>query len=162
MAFEALALATVAPALARDLGGIDLYGWVFSAFLLAQIVGAVAAGRRTDLDGPAKPFLASLALLGAGLLVGALAPNMLVLILARAPQGLGGALVALDSGPGTSGIVFALCVAPLLVVLAARAAYRLPRGTPHTGKESLIGQEYDGRVAPAGPRPHRVIVGRRG
>lgn len=90
MAFEALALATVAPVLAGDLGGVGLYGWVFSAFLLAQIVGAVAAGRRTDLDGPAKPFLASLVLLGSGLLVGALAPNMLVLILARALQGLGG------------------------------------------------------------------------
>ena len=90
VAFEALALATVAPVVARDLGGVGLYGWIFSAFLLAQIVGAVAAGQQADRDGPAGPFFVSLALLGAGLLAGALSPNMTVIILSRALQGLGG------------------------------------------------------------------------
>ncbi|MDQ4127719.1 MAG: MFS transporter [Actinomycetota bacterium] len=90
VAFEALALTTVAPTIARSLGGLGLYAWIFSAFLLAQIVGAVAAGGQADRRGPAKPFLVSLALLGAGLLAGALSPNMLILILARALQGLGG------------------------------------------------------------------------
>ena len=90
VAFEALALATVAPEIARDLDGVGLYGWIFSAFLLAQIVGAVAAGQEVDRAGVARPFLVSLALLGCGLLVGALAPGMAVLIAGRALQGLGG------------------------------------------------------------------------
>ncbi len=95
VAFEALALATVAPVIARDLDGLGLYGWIFSAFLLAQIVGAVAAGEQVDRRGPAVPFLVSLMLLGAGLFVGALSPGMGVLIFGRALQGLGGgALVA--------------------------------------------------------------------
>lgn len=90
VAFEALALTTVAPTIARDLGGVGLYAWIFSAFLLAQIVGAVAAGQRVDRTGVAKPFLIALGLLGGGLLVGALSPNMVLLIFGRAMQGLGG------------------------------------------------------------------------
>lgn len=90
VAFEALALTTVAPTIAGDLDSLGLYGWIFSAFLLAQIVGAVAAGQQADRRGPAKPFLISLSLLGAGLLVGALAPNMTVLVGGRFLQGLGG------------------------------------------------------------------------
>lgn len=90
VAFEALALTTVSPIIARDLGGIGLYGWIFSAFLLSQIVGTVAAGRQADRQGPAKPFLTALVLVGAGLVTAALAPNMTVLILGRTLQGLGG------------------------------------------------------------------------
>lgn len=95
MAFEALALPTVAPTVARELRGVGLYAWIFSAFLLAQMVGGVAAGQQADRRGFAGPFLAALAVLGVGLLVGGLASNMVVLILGRALQGLGGgALVA--------------------------------------------------------------------
>lgn len=90
VAFEALALTTVAPTIAGDLDSVGLYGWIFSAFLLAQIVGAVAAGQQADRRGPAKPFIVSLSLLGAGLLVGALAPNMTILVCGRFLQGLGG------------------------------------------------------------------------
>ncbi|MGH3147558.1 MAG: MFS transporter, partial [Rubrobacter sp.] len=90
VAFEGLALPTVAPEIARDLDGVALYGWIFSAFLLAQIVGAVAAGQHADRVGVARPFIISLALFGSGLLVGSLAPSMMMLIAGRALQGLGG------------------------------------------------------------------------
>lgn len=90
VAFEALALTTVAPTIARDLNGVGLYAWIFSAFLLAQIVGAVAAGQQVDRTGVAKPFLIALGFLGGGLLIGALSPNMVLLIFGRAMQGLGG------------------------------------------------------------------------
>ena len=39
VAFEALAVATVMPTVEEDLGGLALYGWAFSGFLLASIVG---------------------------------------------------------------------------------------------------------------------------
>ncbi|MHB8460904.1 MAG: MFS transporter, partial [Candidatus Limnocylindrales bacterium] len=41
VAFEALAVSTVMPVVARELGGLDLYGWVFSAFFLGDLVGIV-------------------------------------------------------------------------------------------------------------------------
>src|SRR5205085_4539100 len=36
-AFEALAVATTLPATTRDIGGLALYGWAFSAFMLANL-----------------------------------------------------------------------------------------------------------------------------
>jgi MFS family permease len=89
VAFEALAIATIMPLVADDLGGIELYGWVFSAFLLANLVGIVVAGEFADRFGPALPFGAGLALFAVGLLIGGLAPSMPVLVAARAVQGLG-------------------------------------------------------------------------
>src|SRR5262245_56479972 len=57
VAFETLAVATILPAVVADLGGLDLYGWAFSAFLLTQLVGIVIAGLLADERGPALPFL---------------------------------------------------------------------------------------------------------
>ena len=89
VAFEALAVATIMPLVAEDLGDIALYGWVFSAFLLADLVGIVVAGELADRFGPAIPFGAGLALFAIGLLIGGLAPSMPVLVAARAVQGFG-------------------------------------------------------------------------
>src|SRR2546423_6929855 len=89
VAFEALAIATIMPLVADDLGGIALYGWVFSAFLLADLVGVVVAGELADRFGPALPFGAGLALFAVGLLIGGLAPSMPGLVGAGAIQGLG-------------------------------------------------------------------------
>ena len=90
LAFEALAVAAIGPRVARDLGGDSLYGWLFSAFMLANMVGIVLAGHFTDRRGPAPVYVAGLTAFGAGLVLGGLAPSMLVLIVARAVQGLGG------------------------------------------------------------------------
>ena len=89
VAFEGLAVTTIAPAIANELRGLALYGWIFSAYLLAQIVGTVVAGQFVDRRGPALPAAAALLTFGAGLLLAALAPSMIVLVAARALQGLG-------------------------------------------------------------------------
>ena len=57
VATEALAVATVMPEVRADLGGYALYGWVFSGFFLASIVGIVVGGRAADRIGLAQPFL---------------------------------------------------------------------------------------------------------
>jgi MFS family permease len=89
VAFEALAVSTVMPQVARELGGIELYGWVFSAFFLGSLIGIVIVGGAIDRRGLALPFAAGLGLFGIGLLVGGLAPSMPVLVAARFVQGLG-------------------------------------------------------------------------
>ena len=91
--FEALAVATVLPAVVADLVGLHLYGWAFSAFLLTQLVGVVIAGLLADARGPALPFAMSVVLFAAGLVIGGLAPSMPVLIAARALQGFGGGAI---------------------------------------------------------------------
>ena len=92
-AFEALATATVMPAVRDDLGGTALYGWAFSAFLLASLVGITFAGEQADRHGPARPFAAGLVLFAAGLLVAGLAPEMWILVVGRAVQGLGAGVI---------------------------------------------------------------------
>ncbi len=89
VAFEALAISTVMPVVADDLGGLGLYGWVFSGFFLGNLFGIVSAGQAADSRGTAFPFTAGLVLFAAGLLVGGLAPSMPVLVAARVAQGVG-------------------------------------------------------------------------
>ena len=93
VASEALAVVTIMPTVAHDLGGLHLYGWVFSAFLLGSMVGIVVAGREADRSGPARPYVTGLLLFAAGLLVGGLAPSMQVLVVGRTLQGFGAGAV---------------------------------------------------------------------
>ena len=87
--FEALAVSTVMPIVARELGGLELYGWVFTAFFLGSLIGIVVVGGVIDRGGLAVPFAVGLGLFAIGLLVGGLAPAMPVLVGARFVQGLG-------------------------------------------------------------------------
>jgi MFS family permease len=87
--FEALAVSTVMPIVATELGGLELYGWVFSAFFLGSLLGIVVVGGAMDRGGLAGPYAIGLVLFGVGLLVGGLAPSMPVLVAARFVQGLG-------------------------------------------------------------------------
>lgn len=93
VAAEALAVVTVMPLVARDLYGLSLYGFVFSAFLLGTMVGIVAAGRVADKRGPAAPYVAGIVVFAAGLTIAGLAPSMPVLIAGRTLQGLGAGAV---------------------------------------------------------------------
>lgn len=96
IAVEALAVLTIMPRVAHDLGDLSLYGWVFSSFFLAGLVGAVAAGRDADRVGPARAYLAGFVLFAAGLTVAGTAPSMGVLVVGRCVQGLGaGAIPAI-------------------------------------------------------------------
>ncbi|NQX69908.1 MFS transporter [Paenibacillus alba] len=87
--FEGLAVTTIAPAIANDLEGISLYGWIFSAYLLAQIIGTLVVGRLIDRKGPALPFTVAIVLFAIGLITAAVATDMIVLISSRALQGFG-------------------------------------------------------------------------
>src|SRR5580698_2508868 len=93
VAFEALAVATVLPVVGRHLGDLRLYGWVFSAFLLASLIGIVLAGTLADRVPLGRPMLAGLALFSVGLIIGGTAQDMVVLVVGRAVQGLGAGVV---------------------------------------------------------------------
>jgi MFS family permease len=93
VAFEALAVSTVMPIVADELNGIELYGWVFTAFMLGSLIGIVIVGGLIDRRGLGGPFAAGIALFATGLIVGGLAPSMEVLVGARFVQGLGAGTV---------------------------------------------------------------------
>jgi MFS family permease len=96
VAFQAMGVSTALPAVARDLDGLDAYGWAFSGFLLTSIVGMVAAGQAADRGDTVRPLTAAVLLFAAGSLLAAAAGSWPVLIGGRALQGLGnGAISAL-------------------------------------------------------------------
>ncbi len=89
IAFENLGVATAMPVVARDLGDLSLYGWAFTAPLLASLIGIAVAGRQVDRVGPGKPFAVGLVLFTVGLSIAGAAPTMGVLVAGRFIQGLG-------------------------------------------------------------------------
>lgn len=94
IAFEALAVNTVMPEVKKDLGGLALYGWVFSAFMLATVVSISVAGREADRRGLAPVLGAGVVLFALGLLGGGAAPSMPALVACRVIQGLGAGAVS--------------------------------------------------------------------
>ena len=93
-AFEALAVATVLPATVADLGGIELYGWTFSAFMLANLVGITVGGDAADRRGLGAPFVAGVSFFVIGLVVSGCAPSMRVIVGGRTLQGFGAGLLS--------------------------------------------------------------------
>ena len=93
IAFEALAVSTAMPSVSADLDGHHLYGWAFSAFMLANLVGITLGGPTADRIGPTRPALIGLVLFGAGLLVSGFAPTMELVVLGRFIAGVGSGAV---------------------------------------------------------------------
>ena len=124
VAFEAMAVATVMPTVARDLDGLDLYALAFAAPLASGVVGMVAAGMWSDRTGPVVPLLASMALFSLGLLVCGLAPSMEVLLVGRVLQGLGGGALTVGLYV-VVGLVFPAALRPAIFASFA-AAWVLP------------------------------------
>lgn len=90
VAIEATIVATALPSIVADLGGFSLFGWVFGAFLLPQVVTVPIYGRLADLYGRKKVFFASTLLFLVGSALCGFSRSMVALVLFRALQGLGG------------------------------------------------------------------------
>ena len=88
-AFDGLAVTTIMPLISAELGGAELYGWVFSAFFLASLTGSVWAGALNDRYGPGKPFVWGLGLFIFGLFIACICNTMFQFVIARGLQGLG-------------------------------------------------------------------------
>jgi MFS family permease len=93
LAFDEMSITPVMPVIARDLHGMDLYAWAFSATLIASLVATVAGGAWADAVGPAAPMKAGVVAFLAGLLGAGFAPGMGFFIAGRTVQGLGAGAV---------------------------------------------------------------------
>jgi MFS family permease len=89
-AFETMAVYTAMPTAVKDLDGLGAYAWAFTGVSLAALVATVVGGDVSDRRGPRLPLLGGLAVFVVGLLVCAAAQDMLVFVLGRILQGLGG------------------------------------------------------------------------
>ena len=88
--FDLICVTALMPTIRDDLGGEELYGAVFSVFMLGSIVSLVVAGHLSDRLGPVYPGVISPILVAAGLVGVAMAPSMGMIVVARALSGLGG------------------------------------------------------------------------
>ncbi|GAB3010414.1 MFS transporter [Streptomyces pseudoechinosporeus] len=93
IAFEATAVGTAMPVAARELDGVSLYAFAFSAYFTTSLFGMVLAGQWSDQGGPLASLTAGIGAFAAGLALSGTAGVMWLFILGRAVQGLGGGLV---------------------------------------------------------------------
>jgi EmrB/QacA subfamily drug resistance transporter len=89
-------VATALPTIAGELGGVDLIAWIVTAYLLAATVATPLFGRVSDLLGRDRVFQAAIVIFLLGSVLSGFAPNMPMLVGARAVQGVGaGGVMAL-------------------------------------------------------------------
>ena len=86
IALEGMAVTTVLLTAAADLNGLEWYGWTFSVFMLASLVGAIGGGELADRRSPTLAGQLAFAVFAVGLVVAGSAPGWPVLLLARALQ----------------------------------------------------------------------------
>jgi EmrB/QacA subfamily drug resistance transporter len=89
VAIEATIVSTAMPQIVADLGGLALYSWVFSAFLLAQTALTVVFGNLADIYGRKPIMLSGIAIFVFGSILAGFSWSMPTMILFRLVQGIG-------------------------------------------------------------------------
>ncbi len=89
VAIEGMAVATILPSVAFELGGLEAYGWAFSAFMLMSLLGAISAGQIADRRPVGIPARIGFTVFSLGLAIASLAPSWPILLVARGVQGFG-------------------------------------------------------------------------
>jgi len=89
--FESTVVSTAMPTIIGDLGGLPLYSWVFSIYLLTATVMMPIYGRLADIYGRRRILLVAISVFLSGAIACSFARSMPQLIAARALQGFGAA-----------------------------------------------------------------------
>jgi MFS family permease len=136
IAFEALAVTTAMPTVARELNGLRAYALAFGGVLATSVIGMTLSGRWSDRKGPAPALWTGLIGFVAGLVIAGFAQNMPTLLVGRLVQGLG-----------------AGCLSPALYVIVARLY-------PESLRPKVFASFSAGWVVPAliGPAVSGAIV----
>jgi len=93
IATEATIVSTAMPQIVAQLGGLRLYSWVFSSFLLTQTAMTVVFGKFADIYGRKPVMLAGIGMFLVGSILAGLAWSMPMLIAFRLVQGIGAGAV---------------------------------------------------------------------
>jgi MFS family permease len=98
-AVDVFIVATVLPSIVVDIGGATFYTWATMVYIVASILGTASGAFVRATQGLRRGYIAAVLVFLAGSVGCAVAPHMLMLLAARATQGLGGGvLVALSYG----------------------------------------------------------------
>ena len=88
-ALDALVMGAAMPSIVAHLGGLHLYSWAFSSYLLSRAVALPLFGKLCDLYSNKKLFNVSICIFLAGSVWAGISQNMTQLILSRVIQGIG-------------------------------------------------------------------------
>ncbi|MFM0671259.1 MFS transporter [Paraburkholderia sediminicola] len=99
---------TILPSVVHDIGGLELYAWNTTLFVVASILGSVLSVRLLAVLGARAAYFSALAVFALGTVACASAPSMPWMLAGRTLQGLGG------------GILLALSYALIRVVFEER------------------------------------------
>lgn len=105
-AINVFIVTTILPSVVADIGGLALYAWNTTLFVVASIVGSALCARLLHAAGPRGAYVSAALLFAAGTGVCAMAPTMPVMLAGRLVQGLGG------------GFLFGLSYAMIRIVFA--------------------------------------------
>ena len=92
-AMDQTIVATSLPRIVADLGGIGLFPWVFTAFMVSFTVTVPIAGKLTDIYGRKPFYMGGIVILLLGSALAGSAQSMEMMIAFRAVQGLGAGLI---------------------------------------------------------------------
>ena len=88
-ALDQTIVATALPTIVGELGGLDYYAWVVTAYLLSSTVSTPLYGKLSDIYGRRRTYLAAILIFLLGSLLAGVAQGMIQLILFRGLQGVG-------------------------------------------------------------------------
>mgnify|MGYP002276679066 FL=1 len=88
-ALDALVMSAAMPTIVAELGGLQLYSWVYSAYFLARAVSLPIFGKLADLYNNRRLFMGAIVLFSLSSAAAGCAVNMVFLIMARVVQGVG-------------------------------------------------------------------------
>lgn len=89
-ALDQTIVATALPTIGRDLHNVEDLSWVVTAYLLTATAVTPLYGKLSDIHGRRSTLLVAICIFALASLACAMAPNMVVLTVARGLQGLGG------------------------------------------------------------------------
>ncbi len=84
---------TSLPKIVGDLGGMNLFAWLFTAYMLGEALAIPVAGKMSDRYGRKPVFLAGMGLFLTGSILAGMSNSMEMLIACRAIQGIGGGAI---------------------------------------------------------------------
>lgn len=97
-ALDATIVGTAMPTVIAHLGGLDIYSWVFAAYMLALTVSTPISGRLSDIHGRRGVCLTGILIFLSGSALCGMARDMVQLIAFRVLQGVGaGAVFSISS-----------------------------------------------------------------
>ena len=86
-------LSTSVTPIIEELGGFELFSWMFTAYLLTQAIGIPMAGKLSDIYGRRIVYVLGLAIFTVSLFLCGISDSLMMIIVFRAVQGLGGGMM---------------------------------------------------------------------